>query len=206
MLITRTRFINALLVLLLSWQYAAAPNFADDTVSSKPVTAGQSTLILRTAKTWTVDAPVNLDFCITNNSKSSLVFPLFDTLTLIIKTPNGEFLPLIDGRRATRYVEPVLLAAGKTTTITRSGKLLVEKSPGRLSFDFNDQTGGKNLFIDMHPGDYDVSFQYSNREKSVTPHSNENKNLPVFHEACWVGNITTTPVRVNIAAHAGTEP
>jgi hypothetical protein len=206
MLVERGSFLCTFALILLCWQCAVIPTFAAKMVSSKPVVVGPAAMTVTTLASWTVDAVVSIDFCITNNSKHFLVFPLFDKLKLIIKKPDGNFVTAEWGRDKTRFIEPVIIASGKTEVVSRSGKLSLDKRSRRLTFDFNDQTGAYNMFRDMQPGEYDVAYQYANSDKVLKPRFPEGKSSQVYHEPCWTGSITTKSVRVNLVAPNTLQP
>jgi hypothetical protein len=169
---------------------------------------GSVRMKLQAPETWSLGRDIKINLCIANNSKHTLVFPLFDTFRLIMTTADGKnVVEYCWGRRATRYVQPVVVPPGQEVVVSRSGKVSLNQPSGKLSlnqpsgklkFEFDDQTGAYNLFLNLTPGTYQITCNYANPTRHLSPGLNEDKAAPCFTQPCWTGKLTTDPVVIHI--------
>ena len=143
---------------------------------------------------WRVPEPgaesdINLGIRITNRRDTELRFKLFDTLRLVLISPQGKSLLYDGGRDGTKAGETVSrpLAPGESLTISRRAQLKWIRNGQSLRLIGSDDFGGIWYFDNLGPGTFELSFEYENKTRGPD-------NAPPI----WIGEVRTSPLKVEI--------
>src|SRR5262249_42217148 len=124
---------------------------------------------------------------LTNRGDKTLTFSLFDTIRPMLKTADGKALRVDGGRDATRRVEPIVVAPGKSETVRWRARLESLKDGKSFRLGWTDGTGMLWYFDGVRPGKYLLRFEYDNSKK----------------DRFWSGKATTNDVEFEVAAPEG---
>jgi hypothetical protein len=133
-------------------------------LKSKPVLINGLEFVAATQAQWlawnppTGSDPVEVQLLITNRSKNDLVFSVFDTFEVAIKSADGKEIPSDGGRDGTLRTKPVLIRAGDTYCLSRKAGLSWSDSHYR-TFSYEDGTGSWFMCNKLVAGKYSLSFQ-----------------------------------------------
>jgi RNA polymerase sigma factor (sigma-70 family) len=162
----------------------------EDRARSKPVRVNGADFEVTTEKVWHMPPaagkmqPIDIRLRIVNRGTTEVTFNLFDTITPILKTPDGKEHELHSVRKGTGPAQPIRVAPGKSVNVAYSGTLdlLNDGKTARLSG--GDLSGGMWSFDGIKPGKYTLRLAYANQ----TPGS-----------SYWLGTVKTEPVAFDVA-------
>jgi RNA polymerase sigma-70 factor (ECF subfamily) len=136
---------------------------------------------------------IDVGLRLTNRDDKELVFDLFDTITMDLKSADGKLFQRDGGRNGTLPCPPLRLGAGRSATVFRSGRLEWQKDGKPLVLTGPDGAGGIWLFRGLGPGKYLLSIRYENtaaRER-MAPEATKGRTV-------WKGQVQTESVEFAI--------
>jgi RNA polymerase sigma-70 factor (ECF subfamily) len=146
-------------------------------------------------------SPIDIGLRLTNRGGKELVFDLFDTITMNLKSADGKLLERDGGRNVTLPCPPLGLGAGRSATVFRSGRIEWQKDGKALVLTGPDGAGGVWLFRGLGPGKYLLSIQYENTEarERIAPEVIRGRTV-------WKGQAQTEPVEFAIVPPKAAQP
>ncbi len=101
---------------------------------------------------------IPLQLRIVNRGSKSIVVPIFDSFTAILKGPDGEETRLGKNRDYTLPTPPILIKPGQGCSYALIARLLEPHDSDRIELIFRDRTGGGGV-TSMKPGTYSLYFK-----------------------------------------------
>ncbi|OAI47268.1 hypothetical protein AYO44_09810 [Planctomycetaceae bacterium SCGC AG-212-F19] len=137
---------------------------------------------------WTVPAAnakttVDIAFVISNNTDKAHTFLIWEAPLVHLATADGQELRRLFGRDGTAPVTRLVVAAGKTATVSRKAVLERAADGKTLVLRGNDDSGGVWWFDGLQPAKYVLTLSYEN----ILPGKGE-----------WGGSVKTEPVEITV--------
>jgi hypothetical protein len=167
---------------------------------SKPVTKNDAKFVAVAEANWKAAetgkaVPIEIQLCITNLSKSDLIFPTSNVFGLrIINSAGKQILPgKGSGRNTTIITPPVLLPGGASYALGSAGASHLFSRRAELHWDtetkacklvYWDGSGSVFHYGPLEPGRYKLSFWY--------------EVLKTADAATWFGNVVTDEVFIDV--------
>jgi hypothetical protein len=173
--------------------------------ASKPVTTNDARFVAVAEAEWKPakndkDVPIEIQLCITNLSKSDIIFPTFDTFVPRIMTADGKRVMPRGSRDGTKFTRPVLIPGGATYSLgPEGGASSFTRRRAALHWDaqtkaselvYFDGTGTAHVFGPLDPGRYKLSFFY--RVGSQGPLRTARDS------ASWIGTVFTDDIVIEV--------
>jgi hypothetical protein len=133
-------------------------------VESKPVRIGALEFTAVVEQGWELRSryqqlPVEIQLYIVNRGDKLLLFPLFDTFSIVIKDSNGTEITVGGGRDATIFVKPVLLPPGGRYCLCRVAYMDWDLERKWAQLRYFDGTGTCDNYCFTGTGTYQLQFR-----------------------------------------------
>jgi hypothetical protein len=145
---------------------------------------------------------VNLGFRLTNRGEKTLLFNLYDTVKLGLKTADGTPIKYEWVRLRTAIPRAVVLCKGETRTVSIEAQLRWRGETPVLQLGGTDPTGGFWHFDKLAAGKYLLHVEYENTEKTQADFIKFAKFQPEAGQVFWVDRATTADVAFEVIAPA----
>src|SRR5262249_49428843 len=142
---------------------------------------------------------------LTNRGEKTLLFNLFDTLKLGLKSADGTPIKYEWVRLRTAVPRPVVLGKGETTTVYIDAQLRWRGETPALQLGGVDPTGGFWHFDKLAAGKYLLHVEYENTEKTQADFLKFGKFVTRRPLVFWLGKAITPDVAFEVVAPARAE-
>src|SRR5262249_29967134 len=134
---------------------------------------------------------VDLGLRLTNRGEKTLLFNLFDTLKLGLKTANGTPIKYEYRRLRTAVPRPVVLGKGETKTVYINAQLRWRGETPALQLGGTDPTSGFWHFDKLAAGKYLLHVEYENTQKTQADFLKAAQFQPEKGQVFWLNKATT---------------
>lgn len=176
---------------------AEAGSFVTRMIESTPVVTNGLEFVAAVEEEWVCfnppigEDPVQVQLFIRNTTGEPLLFPVFDTFSIVIKDSAGRKIVQHGGRNGTCRTKPVVIDAGGRYCLSRKAFLQWNPDGKSRTFFYYDGTGSEFRYGPLATGSYTLSFWCKN---PVKPGADETASQTTI----WNGETVTNEVQFKI--------